>query len=62
MCQTMDRIGVATRQEESGSQVFILNLWYVVLVCHQYEVCEEMLTVCMLVGMESERKRTLCFP
>ena len=26
-----------------------LALWYVLLVCHQYDVCEN--SVCMLVGM-----------
>ena len=28
-----------------------LALWYVVLVCHQYDVCEIILAMCMLVGM-----------
>ena len=28
-----------------------LALWYVVLVCHQYDVWEIMLAVCMLVGI-----------
>ena len=28
-----------------------LALWYVVLVCHQYDDCKIMLAVCMLVGM-----------
>ena len=28
-----------------------LALWYILLVCHQYDVCENSVAVCMLVGM-----------
>ena len=28
-----------------------LARWYVLLVCHQYDVCENYVAVCMLVGM-----------
>ena len=28
-----------------------LALWYVLLVCHQYDVVKILLAVCMLVGM-----------
>ena len=41
-----------------------LSLFYVVLVCHQYDVCEIMLAVCMLLGMVVRAKadffRELC--
>ena len=37
-----------------------LALWYVVLVCHQYDVCENYVAVCMLVGMVVRAKADSC--
>ena len=38
-------------RKESPVSMHLINLWYVVLVCHQYDICQIMLAVCMLVGM-----------